>query len=136
MQLEKALAGVAIVIPAGRASLKSISDTGCVSGLMMSNCRTVTLPGPMVSGLKVLLNSGMGTWAWADTATARTATIATRLSVELWFLDLDPLKPFRHPGRLSCISSTGLTRITDRRVDAPARGPSVFRAPGTGFRIE
>ena len=52
-QVIRAFAGAAMVIPAGRTSTKAISSAEVVSVLPMSNRSVLTLPGPMVLGVKL-----------------------------------------------------------------------------------
>ena len=66
------LAGVAIVTPAGAGSVSvKARSLRAVAVLVMTNWRVLTLPGPIVSGLKVLSNVTEGaSVACADTTTA------------------------------------------------------------------
>jgi hypothetical protein len=55
---ETAWAGVAMVTPAGRVSIKASSVTEVPLELTMVNCRAAILPGPMVLGEKLRLKAG------------------------------------------------------------------------------
>jgi hypothetical protein len=57
-----AFAELAITTPAGRTSVNARSDTGEETKLTMSNLKVETLPGPIVSGAKVL-SKLTATWA-------------------------------------------------------------------------
>lgn len=55
-QLLLAFPGEAIVKPAGKESVKAMSSAAVASGLAILNVKVLTLPGPMVSAVKVLVN--------------------------------------------------------------------------------
>lgn len=71
--------GVAIVVPAGRLSVTARSVAGSRgSRLVISISRVVTLPGPITSGLKILVAEGG--WAPVVAAIAPTKRANTRLA--------------------------------------------------------
>ena len=59
LQVVAAFAGVAIMTPDGRVSVKARSDAALLGSLLViSKVSVLMLPGPMVPGLKALLNVG------------------------------------------------------------------------------
>jgi hypothetical protein len=57
-QSVEAIAGSAIITAAGKASVKAILVTGVPLPLVIVNVIVLTLPGPIVSGVKTLLSVG------------------------------------------------------------------------------
>jgi hypothetical protein len=65
--VELALAGVAIVTPAGKVSVNASRVAGDAAPLMISKVRVLTLPGPIVVGPKDFEKDG-GDWAYTGEA--------------------------------------------------------------------
>ena len=76
IQVLDALAGLAMVTPAGSVSLKARSSACSASSLVMVKISVLTLPGPMVSGLKALLKPGVSYSIWVPAAVNGMANIA------------------------------------------------------------